>query len=317
MQNRLAPLHALMALSSAIALVRAGSASALSSDPYQDVGTEVKELLARVGPPSKAVARDFRMAGMRDIEPHKLTDSERAHVAAALASLPTPNRRILERRLHRLSFIDGIPGEGTALTSQAAAKGLYDITIRAGVLNESLSTFLTTKEQRVFTPDNSGIHVALRGTDIDAITYLLLHESTHVLDFSCNPPISSQGWFSRNVWLGPQTMVSRLASSASSTTYFHGGHPRSFREALTLYDALAQSPFVTLYATASEPEDLAELVAWRELMKQHGGNLVIEIKDSRGNTLRRFDPLSFAAVKKRFREVDKLLASGEHCSSPS
>ena len=317
MQNRLTLLHALIALSSTFALVRAGSASALSSDPSQAVGTEVKELLARVGPPSKAVIRDFGMAGMRDMKPHTLTDSERATLSAALTSLPILNRRILERRLHRLSFIDGIPGKGTALTSRAAPKGFYDITIRASVLSESLSSFLTTKEQRVFTPDDSGIHVVLQGTGTDAITYLLLHESTHVVDFSCSLTTSSQGRFSRGIWSGPQTMVSQLASSASSKTYFHQGHPRNVGEALALYEALALSPFVTLYATSSEHEDLAELVAWRELMKQHGGNLVIEVLDSRGKTLRRFAPLTFIGVQKRFPEVDKLLASGEHCSSPS
>ena len=48
-----------------------------------------------------------------------------------------------------------------------------------------LSTFLTTKEQRVFRDDGSGNTVAVMGTGTDAVTYVLLHESTHVADFVC------------------------------------------------------------------------------------------------------------------------------------
>ena len=61
-----------------------------------------------------------------------------------------------------------------------ANTGLYDITLRASILNEPLSTFLTTKERRIFTDDGSGITVTVEGTGADALTYVLLHESTRM-----------------------------------------------------------------------------------------------------------------------------------------
>jgi hypothetical protein len=316
MEYRLTPLKsAIAALSLAFGVVGTQSADATSQIPTRSDAAEVQGLMARVGSASKVALRGYKMAGMQDVKSHILTDSERAEVAAALASLPTLNRHILEKNLHHLAFLDGIPGEGTALTSPAPKKGLYDITIRASVLKESLSTFLTTKEHRVFTADGSGLAVSVAGTGVDALTYLLLHESTHVLDFSCNTTTEPHSRFVEGIWTDTHTMVPQLASSTAATTYFHQGHPLGIGKAVTVYDSLAQSPFVSLYATASEREDLAELVAWRVIMNQHGGNLRIEVSDFQGKILRRWEPLTFPGVKERFAEVDELLASKEYCGT--
>ena len=318
MRYRLAPLkRVIVALSLAFGVVGTQSADATSQIPPRSDAAGVQGLMARVGSPSKVALRAYKMVGTQDVKSHTLTDSERAEVAAALASLPTLNRQILEKNLHHLAFLDGIPGEGTALTSPATKKGFYDITIRASVLKESLSTFLTTKEHRVFTADGSGITVSVEGSGVDALTYLLLHESTHVLDYSCNITTEPHSRFVEGIWTDTHTMVPQLASSAAATTYFHQGRPLSFGKAVTVYDSLAQNPFVSLYATASEREDLAELVAWREIMTRHDGNLRIEVSDSQGNILRRWEPLTFPGVKERFAEVDELLASKEYCGISS
>jgi len=120
----------------------------------QTDAVRVEALMERVGQPSKSAIDEFKKAGMEG--PHVLTGAERARVEAALASLPTLNTHVLGKKLHFLAFVDGIPGEGTGLTSQDLKTGLYDITLRASVLDEPLSTFLTNKEKRVFTDDGSG-----------------------------------------------------------------------------------------------------------------------------------------------------------------
>jgi hypothetical protein len=72
---------------------------------------------------------------------------------------------------------------------------------------------------------------------------------------------------------------------------------------------------VSLYATAAAPEDLAEFVAWHEILKQHHGDLVISVNDARGKTLRQWEPLTFPEVQKRFADVNKLLTLQGPCSS--
>jgi hypothetical protein len=274
-------------------------------------------LMTRVGPPSDLALDEFKKAGMRDIRPHALTAPERAKIGVVLASLPLLNTRVLEKKLHHLAFVDGVPGEGTGLTSPDAKTGLYDITLRASLLNESLSTFLTTKERRVFSADGSGLSIAVTGTGTDALTYVLLHESTHVVDQSCKITSAPESHISRVFWIDLLTMKPEWASSAASNTYFRRGPRLGIAQAAKVYDALAQTPFVSLYATASEQEDFAELVAWREVMEQHGGSLSIELKNAGGETIRRWEPLKFSDVQKRFADVDDLLTSQGSCSALS
>ena len=292
-------------------------ANATQQDSPLNEAAGVKALMARVGPPSQEALDEFKNAGMEDVRPHLLTTPERAKVEAALASLPALNRQVLEKKLHYLAFVDGIPGEGTGLTSPVAKTGLYDITLRASILDEPLSTFLTTKERRVFTDDGSGITVTVNGIGTDALTYVLLHESTHVVDKSCGITTEPRSPFTAGIWTSQKEMVPPLASSIAATTYFRGGRPLGEGQAATIYDALAKTPFVSLYATASDQEDFAELVAWHEILKQHHGNLVIAVNDARGKILRRWEPLTFPEVQNRFADVDKLLASPAPCNGLS
>ena len=292
-------------------------AFAVEQDSQQSEKAEVASLMARVGPPSQSAIDEFKKAGMEGVRPHTLTAPERAKVATALASLPALNRHVLDKKLRYLAFVDGIPGEGTGLTGQVEKTGLYDITLRASIVNELLSSFLTTKERRVFSDDGSGITVAVEGTGTDALTYVLLHESTHVVDSACGITAEPHSQFTAGIWTAHREMVSELTPSVAASTYFHGGHPIGIGKAAAVYDALAQTPFVSLYATASRNEDFAELVAWDEVLKQHEGNLVIEVHDAHGKILERWEPLTFPKVQKRFAEVDALLASQASCSSLS
>jgi hypothetical protein len=292
-------------------------AHATAQDSPQSEAAGVEALMARVGPPSKLAVDEFKKAGMEGVRPHVLTASERAKVKTALASLPALNKYVLGKGLHSLAFVDGIPGEGTGLTSPFGKTGQYDITLRTSILDEQLSKFLTTKERRVFADDGSGITVTVKGTGTDALTYVLLHESTHVVDKSCGITTDPHSPFVASIWASQKEMVPRLASSVAATTYFRGGHPIGAGKAATVYDALAKTPFVSLYATATDQEDLAELVAWREILKQHHGDLVIAVNDARGKTLGRWEPLTFPEVKMRFADVDKLFASQEACSGLS
>jgi hypothetical protein len=303
----------LQLLTAALSAALMPLAHATQQDSPQSEAAGIEVLMGRVGPPSQLAIKEFKNAGMEDVKPHILTALERAKVEAALTSLPALSKQVLEKKLHQLAFVDGIPGTGTGLTSPDAKTGLYDITLRASILDEPLSTFLTTKERRVFVDDGSGLTVTVKGTGTDALTYVLLHESTHVMDKSCGITAEPRSGFVAGIWTGQKKMVPQLASSAAATTVFRGVGPLGVGQAAIVYDALAQTPFVSLYATASSMEDFAELVAWHEVLKQHHGDLIIEVNDARGKTLRLWEPLTFPGVEKRFADVDKLLASPEFC----
>jgi hypothetical protein len=274
-------------------------------------------LIDRLGQPPEQVMTAFKDAGMKDVRPHVLTDAERTKVQASLDSLPPLNKDALTKHLHQLAFVDGIPGEGTGLTSPAASKGQFDITLRASIIDESLSAFLTTKERRVFTDDGSGNTVTIRGTGTNALTYVLLHESTHVLDRACGITADFPNSFDSTIWKSARELTSTLKSELASQTYFRGSARLPIERATDLYNSLSKTPFVSLYATASANEDFAELVAWRELQQQHRATLTITVKSPTGGDVREWQPFTFPEVQKRFVQVDNLEHLRHGCPADS
>jgi hypothetical protein len=286
------------------------------SGPQPKEDDLARALMDRVAEPAKDDIDTFKKAGMQNVSPHRLTPGERKAVEAALAALPALNKRVLERHLHNLAFVDGIPGEGTGLTSPNKKTGLSDITLRASVIDESLTTFLTNKERRVYKRDGSEMTITVTGTGTNALTYVLLHESTHVLDVSCGVTNDPGSRFVQGIWAKYLTMAPSLAA-ITPTTYFRGADHLPIAKASSVYDSLAETPFVSLYATASRQEDLAELVAWHEIYTQDSGDLTIELRDAQGKTVKQWHPLTFPKVRARFTDVDQLLSSQPHCASQS
>jgi hypothetical protein len=87
--------------------------------------------------------------------------------------------------LEFLAFVDGIPGEGTGLTHPNSQLGHFNITIRAGLIDEPHYDFLATKEIRIFTKNSEVGAVAILDGRTDTLYYVLLHESTRVVDAAC------------------------------------------------------------------------------------------------------------------------------------
>jgi uncharacterized protein (UPF0216 family) len=267
-------------------------------------------LRARVGPPDGAVIKAYVDAGAQDAKPHALTDEEWILIDRAIAELPPLHQRILRRHLARLSFVDAPSSAGTALTRELdGQKGdrLFDITIRADVLRKSLSDFLTAKEASLFDPDGSGYSVHLSAGTAPALTYLLLHEATHVVDRTLG--VTPHDGPSSKLWVGPRVLAEPYATSSIGNSAFRRGPRTPISQAPALYAALVQSPFVSMYSTAAAGEDLAELVAWSQLSSRFQVPLVIEVRDGAGRRVFHAEPLKSSAVRARFKAVEALLAN--------
>jgi hypothetical protein len=190
---------------------KAQRAGAISNDGFDPS----RALESRIGEPPPVVLKQFKDAGFTPTA-HVLTAVERQKVINAFAALPPLNQRILRERLRSVSFLDGMPN--TALTSPVSPDDpykLFDITIRAGILNQDISEFLTQKERTCFETANSSLNVSIQGGTLDAIVYVLLHESTHIVDGTLHitpeigrgdgPDRSSAASFTKDVWSGRTT----------------------------------------------------------------------------------------------------------------
>ena len=123
---------------------------ALAQDKDQKFATQKKygliantELIDRVQRTPDQVQKLFKDSGL-NITPHNLTKIERGKLENALAGLPPFHKRVLKDRLRSISFVNGMPN--SALTSTINYDDPYrlcDITIRAAVLKEDVSQWLT------------------------------------------------------------------------------------------------------------------------------------------------------------------------------
>jgi hypothetical protein len=220
-----------------------------------------KPLSSRVVKTPESVLATFHEAGMSPRE-HQITREERAAVAAGFKELPPLHQRILKEHLSGISFLDDMPN--TALTSLVVTGDSirrYHITFRAAVLHQTISSWLTEKENTCFEQNDSNIRVAVRAGNLPAIIYILLHETTHVVDGSLglfeNPSSHFGRDFTANIWTNRTTMT--FKDTLLETNHFRrGGRVYPIGVASHLYTALEKTPFVSLYSTSSWNEDLAE-----------------------------------------------------------
>ncbi len=279
-------------------------------DPASSLESRVKETPA-------TVLKMFTDAGQATPTAHALTAMERRKLSNAFAALPSLHRRILGERLRSVSFLDGMPN--TALTSTVnpgEPYHLFDITIRAGVLGEDVSGFLTQKERSCFEIAGSSLSVSIEAGTLDAVVYVLLHEATHVVDASLRitpavrpgdepadgPPASS---FTEGVWSDRTTVAPRYRDQILERVRFRaGGEILPVDRAEAVYAALRRTPFVSLYGSTNWHDDLAEAVTWYHLTERLEQPYRIVIRRAGRETFA-YEPMKSPIVRSRFDQMDR------------
>jgi len=270
-------------------------------------------LESRVGNAPAYVLKMFDEPGVPAPTAHSLTQDEQRKLAAAFAALPPLHRRVLGERLRRVSFLDGM--ENTALTSTVNADEpyrLFDITIRAGILSESVSEWLTWKERTCYDGAGSSLSVSVEAGTMDALLYVLLHEATHIVDISLGftppfrqppaaPPEATA--FTEGIWADRTTASEAYREPAlQRLVYRAGGGPRPIAEAPLVYAALLRTPFASLYGSTSWYDDLAEFVSLYHLSEKLGQPFRIVVRDGT-REVAAFEPMRSDLVRRRFAHM--------------
>jgi hypothetical protein len=258
------------------------------------------------------VLKQFRDAGMAPRE-HHLTLEERAIVTRAFAALPPLNQRVLKAHLKSISFLDDMPNN--ALTSTLNAEDsypLFHITIRAAIIKQNLSEWLTEKERGSFITGDSPIKITVEGGHLNALLYVLMHESTHVVDGSLQiTPGSRSGKklsdrlernsFITGIWLDNTTITPQFGGHIlDSTRYRRGGKVLPIDQAQAVYEAFKKTPFASLYSTSSQHEDLAEYLSLYHFTQKLKQPFKIIIQDKEKQIFI-YEPMKSELVRSRFR----------------
>ncbi|WP_229312082.1 hypothetical protein [Larkinella punicea] len=265
----------------------------------------------RIAPES--VFKMFREAGMKPVD-HALTPAQKDKVKNAFGLLPPLHQQILKQHLHSISFMDNMPN--TALTSPVDSAGvpkLFNITFRAGLLDETISEWASWKEKTCFKPaDDADYKVRVEGGNLDAIIYVLLHEATHIVDAVTEitphaaekQSVVEPTVFTKGIWRTMNVPVDPYIDSLLEQTRFRSGKAVPISLAPEVYRKLAQTPYVSLYAMAAWSEDIAELATIYHLTTRlHQPFYVVVTKD--GVELARFEPMKNVLVKQRLDQLTR------------
>jgi hypothetical protein len=275
-------------------------------------------LLKKVSLAPESVFKMFYEAGIDPVN-HELTPFERAKVDAAFAALPVLHQKILGTHLHSISFMDNMPN--TALTSPVALHDSttmrYNITFRAQILHETISAWATNKENSLFSKvESSGYTVSIEAGELDAFLYVLLHEATHVVDavleITPHPEEATSlikpTPFTKDVWYKMNRPDEKYIDSLLENTLFRGGVRVSICLAGEIYTVLAKMPFVSLYATASWFEDVAELETIYHLTHKMKQPFYVVVKKDNAELVR-YEPMKNKLVRKRLHHLKQFCQS--------
>jgi hypothetical protein len=272
-----------------------------------------QELSQRVAIAPESVFTMFREAEMNPVN-HVLTESEKAKVENAFALLPPLHKKVLGKHLLSISFMDNMPN--TALTSPVEGNDsakLFNITFRAGILNETISEWATWKENTCYDRSASpGYEIHIEAGKLDAIVYVLLHEATHVLDavLEVTPHLTDKSAivkptsFTGGVWHKMNVPDKAFIDSLLEKTLFRSGKTVPIESAPDIYEKLRKTPFVSLYGMASWFEDLAELETIYHLTTMMHQPYYVIVKNG-GNEITRFYPMKNKLVIRRLKQLKK------------
>jgi hypothetical protein len=162
----------------------AGTIQQSDVSPLQNIAHQYP-LEDRVSSAPEELLKRFSAELKMKLSAHIVTPAERAIVTNALTQLTPFQREVLQNRLHAIYFIDGLPNNALTFPDGGPTHGrMYSIIVRAGVLHETVSELVTRKERTLFDSPSSDLSGTVDGGTLDAMIYVLLHETTHVVDFS-------------------------------------------------------------------------------------------------------------------------------------
>lgn len=288
-----------------------------SPDVYRKFELDTSTILSeRIKPGHPKILKMFEAAGMNPAN-HSLSEEELKIVIASIEKLPVLHQQILRERLLQISFLDNMPN--TALTAPVNPKDslkLFTITVRAEILHQTVSEWLTEKEKGCFDFSNSGLSLKYDAGNLNAFVYVLIHEATHIVDaalgiYSNNPnpnlpEVLSKDRFTQGVWEDRTKVSNKFENELLDSTYFRSRNILPIKKAEEVYVALASSPFVSLYGRNSCHEDFAEFTTIKYLNEKFGQKFSIVLSQNE-RTILEFNPLKSKLVRKRMNELEQFV----------
>jgi hypothetical protein len=285
------------------------------ASPSFDIASPLESRIGGDVPAS--TLRSYSETGRGVLTTYVPTEAEWSKIALAIGALTPLQRRIAQERLRSISFANGMQSNAqtTRVNSSNAPYPEFEIVLNPILLKETVSEFLTRKERQLFDTTGSTLSVTVDGGSMDAVTYVLLHEATHMVDMFLG--LSPQGFHRDAIPQEAHTPVTRglWASTRKLAAPYHdpifervnfapNAKTIPVAEARALYEALGRTPLVSIYAGRGYPEDLPEFVAWRQMTEKLNQPYRIEVRDG-GRVVYSFEPMKNPLVRNRLGLLER------------
>lgn len=243
-------------------------------------------LESRVAAPPPLVLDFMRAFDERpDYQGYEPTAADRAMVVEYLRLLPPAYEKVFRARCVGIYFVPGMQGNGLAdWIAGPDGKIYFHLILNPAPLRKSLSETLSERERSCYTP-RAGWSVRVdAGEKYRGLLYSLAHEGTHGLDYAAGvtpytdgtmpayyrPRRPASGDLFLRRWLGyasPRPEFSFPGRDKVTFYGFNGGPRLDISDAPQVYEGMLKGGFISLYASRSWAEELADLATFGVLDK--------------------------------------------------
>ena len=253
---------------------------------------------------------------------YSVSDEERNLFLEYYNLLPPLNKKIMDEKLIGIYFVNNLYGSALADYVISDTLELYNILmINPESLKSNMTEWMSYRENSCFTNSNNQIVVDC-GDLYSGLLYVLLHESTHLVDYhlhitpyteyssykALNADFNEENIFYKKYWKNYNTPKNKYKKVfMDEITFFNlnNGPKIDFSDTETIYDELLTTPFVSIYSCMSWAEDLAELATWYHYTEILNQTYSIKIFEN-NEIVRQINPLDNRLVAERFSVVEQL-----------
>ncbi len=281
-------------------------------------------IISRVAaPPEFLLSYLKELDGRKDYTPYQPNSREIRIIENSLTILPPLYRQLLKKKLIGIYFINNFLGNGLTDWVVDSSDSVYTVMVfNSSVFSKNMSDLLTEKEQTCFTKDDISYNISIDcGKKYNGFYYILLHESTHAVDYVMNiTPYTEIHYkkylrlagtdtdFTRNIWDGYDRAHDRFLFTGH--LLFYSSRPQlHISEAIDIYRDLSRSPFVSLYGSLSWAEDLAEMATFYHITHIMKEPFVINVMHNHGAAFS-VRPLESLKVKERLKYLKIFYTTG-------
>jgi len=234
---------------------------------------------------------------------------EKELLKKSFSTLPSSWQKVLQKKLTRIFFVKNLVGAGITdwVINGKNNERFYTILLNPKLFHTNTKSWLEYRANSMFSQGD--YYITYVGVpEIPALTYALLHETAHIIDFETyqTPFVdpfmqqylhisNTETLFTENVWQAySQPLITFEFSERKHLNAYHLTIQRDYinnNKLPEIFTHLKQTPFVTLYASLTWAEDYADFAAFSYLEKMGQIPLHLQLKKGK-ETIVDITPLS-------------------------